>query len=456
MKKILFFSLLVCLPLLAFAQESASTYESTHYMVTSFVSAENAQASAERLEAYLGVFNDVFHFDLDRIPLKLKVKVFNGKARYDQYVQRLINETRDDFVYLHYSNPARSELVGYIDSDKEASEAGIVHQAFVQYLRSFVANPPLWMREGFAVYFESTKYEAGTKTAMLNENLAWLETFKTQVFSSSSTDVIPLEKLLQYGVDEAKTSIKTFYPQAWGLVHYLANTLDRDHNRILWDALHALKTEAALDDNSLAVSEKAFGWEGFSSLTEGMQKYYQTKKTFPEMVQTGIDAYNNGKVKDAEDVFSKSLDSNTASFVPYYYLGLINYDNGAYAKAEEYYTVALEKGANAALTNYALGVNAFADNRFESATVFLKDCLKLDDNYKEKVGELVKRMELETGAASTAAAPSASPAPSAVPSSAPAASTAPAETPASTVPAASAAPVASPAASANPSAAPGK
>jgi len=396
MKKSIFFSLMALVAFTAYSQDAA-TYESTHYAVSSYLDANNAQSTAEQLEAYLGVFNTYFHYDLAALPPgKLKVKIFNGKSRFDQYVQRLINENRDDFVYLHYSNPVRSELVGYVDDTKKASTPGIIHQAFVQFLRAYVPNPPLWLREGFAVYFEGTQYNGDTKTAEFKENLAWLETFKNLAYGSKSADAIPIENLLKISSDDAKAKIQSFYPQSWGLVQYLAQTDNKSQNRVLWDSLNALKPQASLDDNSGAVVLKAFAWDGIKAVQDGEAAYYKDKKTFPELVQAGIDAYSNGKAKDSEDIFTKAVATNTSSYVPYYYLGLINYDNGSYAKAEEQYKVALSKGASAALTNYALGVNAFADNRFDQATTWLNASKALDATYSDKVAELLKRIDLDS------------------------------------------------------------
>jgi tetratricopeptide (TPR) repeat protein len=394
MKKYFFFSLFVFAALANYAAD-ANVFETEHFSVTSYVSPEDAENSAKKLEAFLGIFNGYFHFSLDKIQSKLKVKIFETKARFDTYVQRLIGETRDDYVYLHYSNQARSELVGYTDEATKASDAGIAHQAFVQYIRAFVPNSPLWLREGFGVYFESLNWDITTQTATENENLSWLETFKAIQYGDKSSSALTLDEVLTISSDDAKTKIQSFFPQSWGLVHYLANTQVRDHSRILWDTIVNLDPAAALIDNSNKVKTTAFGWVASDSFTKGMQDYYTAKKTFPELVKEGIELYSNGKLKDAELVFTKAATSNPSSYVPPYYLGLINYDNGQYTKAEEFYSAALEKGAGPAQTTYALGVNAFADNRYDAAKAYFERTVVLDASFTEKTAEILKRMDLE-------------------------------------------------------------
>lgn len=380
-------------PAAAASTQDSFNFESDHYAVRSFVSAEHAQSVAARLEAYLVEYNRFFHFDTDKPAVKMKVRIFASKARFDQYLQKLINETRDDFVYLHYSDAARSELVGYVDAKQAAPDASIAHQAFIQFLRGHVANPPLWLREGFAVYFEELAWDPAAKTASLHENLSWLETLKDLELGSRSAEAIPMADLLTLSVDKARAKIQVFYPQAWALVNYLARSENKEHNRILWDSIAMLNPTASLDDNSAAVAAKAFKWEESAALKLAFDNYFKDKKTYRELIQDGIDQYAAGKAKESEDAFTKALGLQDASYVPYYYLGLISYDKGAYAQAETFYQKALDKGASPALTNYAMGVNAFADNRFDVAATYLKKTSELDPSFKDKVAELLQRMD---------------------------------------------------------------
>ena len=283
--------------------------------------------------------------------------------------------------------------MGYTDPKLAAPEASIAHQAFIQFLRSNVANPPLWLREGFAVFFEELAWDPATKTAALHENLSWLETLKDLEMGSRSAEALSMNDLLTLSVDKARDKIQVFYPQAWALVNYLARADNKNHNRILWDSIAQMSPTASLDENSALVQAKAFKWEEAANLKTSFDNYFKEKKTYRELIQTGIDQYANGKPKDSEASFTLALGLQDASYVPYYYLGLINYDKGSYAQAETFYQKALEKGASPALTNYALGVNAFADNRFDIATQYLKKTGELDPTFKDKVSELIQRMD---------------------------------------------------------------
>ncbi len=375
--------------------QTVNTYqaETAHYQVVSEISKDHAQAVADRLEALLSLYNNYFHFDLSTLPAKLKVHIFSTKDRYDSYLKRVINETRDNYVYLHYTDAQKSELDAYYVADQGLTSAAI-HQNFIQYLRAFVANPPLWLREGFAVFFESSTYDPTFKTAIYKENLSWLETLKAIITGKSPDMPLTLDQLLTIDVDTAKQRINVFYPQAWGMVWYLVNTNDKNRNRILWDSISALKPGATLQENDQAVREAAFRWVAQDSLTSDFVAYVDSRKSFRGLVQEGMDQYTANKLDSSEEAFIKALNLQDSSYIPYYYLGLINYAKHNYQLADYYYKTALDKGATKPLSYYALGVNAYADNKFDEATTYLKLVSSLDNgNLKQKADELLNRIQ---------------------------------------------------------------
>ena len=115
MKRLVVFALLVAfvLPISVFAQTSTfAEFETDHFRVLSEIGDEHAEDTANKLESLLFLFNDYFHFSLDELPVKLRARFFSSQERYDTYLQRVIDQTRDDFVYLHYTDLAKRELVG--------------------------------------------------------------------------------------------------------------------------------------------------------------------------------------------------------------------------------------------------------------------------------------------------------------------------------------------------------
>jgi len=394
MRKPGLFVLLTALTVSLSAQTSTfAEYETDHYRVLSELGEEHAEATAEKLEALLELYNEYLHFDLDELPVRLRARFFTSKDRYDTYLNRVIETTRDDFVYLHYTDLAKSELVGY-DMDAESFDVSLKHQGFIQVLRAFVPNPPLWLREGFAVYFEEVEFDDELERAVYRENLAWLETLQSIVDGTAGVEPILLSEMLRLSVDEAREQIEVFYPQAWGMVSFLLNSANRDYNRIIWDSISALEPDASLQENSQAVLDGAFRWEEEQLIVDAFVSYAGDRKSFRTLVQDGIEQYSAEDLAAAEESFVTALKLREDNFIPYYYMGLINYDRKNYSLADFYYKEALDRGASEALTYYALGVNAYADNRFDDAVGYLEQTVTLDPAaYEDKATQLIERIE---------------------------------------------------------------
>ncbi len=363
--------------------------ESARYIVYSEAGAARAADLDTRLEALFSLYNSLFHFDATQLGSKLRVREFATKAGFDAYLNQVAGQTKDDFVYLHFTALERSELLLFVKDGADA-EASLAHQAFVQYLKAFVRNPPLWLRDGFAVFFESARWDADAKDLVFPENLAWLETVKAFV---AKDNLIPLDKLLVMAPEESRSSLEVFYPEAWAFVSFLFNAEDRAYNRLLWDSISSLKADAELAANQESLASLVMAWYGKDETQSAFEAYLEARKTFPELLQAGVAAYDEKAYKLAQEAFETAARLDSSSYVPAYYLGLIAYAAGDYSLAEYNYRTALELGCDPATTNYALGVNAFAQNRASDAKTFLIAAKTASpERYEAKAGELLKRL----------------------------------------------------------------
>lgn len=385
----LFLVLVLVVPAL-WAQNTVFETQSEHYRVLSEISEEHSAAVAEQMEAMLELYNDQFRFPVDELEVPMRVRVFATKARFDSYLRRLIDESRDGYVYLHYNDLAKSELVGYY-TESESLGRSMIHQSFIQFFRAFIPNPPLWIREGFAVFYEGSVYDPDFGAAIYRENLAWLDTLKDLVNGIGGA-AIPLDQMLELSLEDARARIDVFYPQAWGMVSFLLNSEDPEINRILWDSLSALEPEATLAENTDSVYREAFRWAPEETLVEEFVGYISDRRSFRGWVEYGVEAYNADDVDESERAFVQALKLNEENYVPYYYLGLINYRRQNYGLADYYYQAALEYGADEPITLYALGVNAYADNRFEDAVSYLELTVDRDPAYRDKAEDLLIRI----------------------------------------------------------------
>ena len=386
---------------LAAQQNAPSEVASTHYQVFSSLGSGDAQSISNEMEAYFTLFNSYFHFNPSTLKAKLKVRIYANKSEFDKYLSQIIPGTRNSFVYLQYSDPARSVLVGYHMSNESTFQTDLVHHGFVQFLKSFVPHPPLWLQEGFAVYFEASRYDSSTGQASFHPNLGWLPTLKQGLqayLASNSANVIAPTELLTIDAAGANKNIDAFYAESWGLVSFLINSSNKDFNRVLWDAVDALSPEATTAQNESAVQKNAFDWVKSTAIENGLKSYIETVKTFPELVQAGMTAYSSGQLKPAETDFKDAVKLDPKSYVPYYYLGLISYSGKDYYLAEQYFQTSLQMGGNAGLVNYALGINAFADNRIADAKKYLSQAVSVQSTYKDKAASLLDRINQQSSA----------------------------------------------------------
>jgi tetratricopeptide (TPR) repeat protein len=361
---------------------------SDHYSVIADEGKDQADALSRQLEAYFGLFDSIFHFPADQTAAKLNVREFKDKAGFDDYLKQIVGDTRDDFVYLQYSTPQRSELLLFPKPDPDFSES-LAHQAFVQYIRAYIPNPPLWLREGFAVWFESARWDDKAGKLKFPENLAWLATAKSL---KNKNLLMPLDKLLTIGQDEARSELDVFYPQAWALVSFLVNSSDKGYNRLLWDSIAAMRKDASLEENQAAVASIVKTWYGVDNADKALAAYLDGRKTFAELVEDGVKAYANQSWDDAAKAFGAAADIDKDSYIPQYYLGLIAYAKNDFSSAELRYKAALQLGCDPAITNYALGIDAYAQNRLDDARSYLNVAKQAaPDRYGTKVDTLLAR-----------------------------------------------------------------
>jgi tetratricopeptide (TPR) repeat protein len=360
-----------------------------HYQVASDRGEARALEIARTAEAAFALFNDTFHPEAVVPAGGLRVRAFGAKADYDAYLRSLIGESRADFVFISYRDPARSELVCY---ERPAAEfnRSLLHYGLIQYLSTVQPTAPLWLAEGAPPYLEGSVLEGGR--FVWQPNYAWLDALKAQFTGGQAR--LPIAELLTLDKARAAREINSFYPAAWGLVHFLAQSPERRHNRLLWDSLSAIQPGASVADNSTRVAQRAFAWVEAAALQREFEAFILGIRTFADLLKEGTDHFAAGRLDEAEKALKAALALRPDSSTPYYYLGLIGYQRKDYARAAELYSRSLELGIEPALIYYALGVNAFADKKYAEAAAHLAKAKELDPKaYGDKADSLLKRIE---------------------------------------------------------------
>jgi tetratricopeptide (TPR) repeat protein len=375
-------------------EQKMFAWSSAHFQVLTDSSVRTSIEIARKLEAGLSLYNEFLHYDMGGLELPLQVRIFGDKRTYDSYLNRLISETRSDFVYISYNDPDRNELVGF-QRDPEEFNASLLHYGFIQFLSAYVPAAPLWIEEGLATYLEYSEYDPDTESFTWRANFAWLDALKKILSRPEITEELTLQDLLLITKEQAQERIDVFYPTAWGLVHFLAQSPEREYNRILWESLDNLDAEATLEENSRRVLDHAFRWVELAGLQSAFESYIGSLKTFNDLVRQGVEQYGEDSFSAARSSFEEALTLRSDNYIPYYYLGLIAYQEKDFDVAGAFYQRAQQMGIDAALINYALGVNAFADRRYTQAKNYLLKAKELDsESYADKVDALLQRIDI--------------------------------------------------------------
>ena len=108
----------VSLPGIRARSRSSFTAETDHYRIFSEASQSQAEDVSRRMEACLRLYNDIFHFDLALLPAKIRVRVFKDLGELQQLPDKVLSQTRTDFVFVACSDPEKSELLCFPKEEK--------------------------------------------------------------------------------------------------------------------------------------------------------------------------------------------------------------------------------------------------------------------------------------------------------------------------------------------------
>lgn len=399
MKRIIIIFLISFLFVLPSFSQTMEMAESDCYRVYSEISEENAVFVATAMDEYFKLYNRYFHFDESNLTSKLQIRLFQSKDGFDNYLSSVISEISSSFVFLQYKNSKKSELVVYLIDDLEKMTKTLVHHGFVQFIKTFIAQPPLWIQKGFAIYFEKSLYNDEDNTVIFRNNLDWAVTLKKYIAADRKEPLdqklFPISDLLSIDNSTANKNINVFYAESWGLVSFLINSKYKEYNRILWDAISVMKPDALKTENESAITESSFIWTDKNAFLADFYFYAESIKTFNELVQDGIKSYSAGSLDEAERFFITAMILEESNHIPYYYMGLINYARKDFAMAEYYYHSTVEMGGEPDLTYYALGVNSYANNNSEDSIFYLSKVGS--GEYQDKSAELLASLLEDTG-----------------------------------------------------------
>ncbi|MBI9097784.1 MAG: hypothetical protein JEY91_04880 [Spirochaetaceae bacterium] len=362
MKKAIILILIFCTVFLY--GEDTYTSESEHYRITSHISKSNSELMSSQLESFYNIFNDVFRFN--NLEEKLNVQILPNESTFKSFTHSLTGTSYDSYVYIHHQKPSERELLIFEGSAEDMIFA-LAYQASIQFIMNHVENPPLWIREGFSVYFsKSSGPELERKFAALK----------------NKENRIEVEKLISMDSSEAASIFSDFRTEAWAFVTFLMTTDNKEYTRFLYDSIASLK------------SPTTFNGFQYEDLQRGFKEYLNNFLNAQELMDLGIQYYNDNESDLAVQTFTKLSGISPESWQPFYFLGLLSYDEGEYTEADVWYGKAAEKEAPEALIAYVTGLTAWKDERIDEAKGLLSKAARLDnEKYGEKTEPILEYLQ---------------------------------------------------------------
>lgn len=192
-------------------------YQTRNYDVASDLDQEICEAAARALEsAYTS-----YSLHLKRIDglegHKFRVFLFSGEEGYKRYAGEAFGGGEPESTAGLYSGLVKQLLIWNLP-DREQMFRTILHEGFHQYLDQIMPDPPVWLNEGMAEYFEMQEVESGKwqEGQAHRHNLAVLE----------RDGLIPMAQFIRLDHQTFREPEHTSrnYAQGWAFVHYLRNS----------------------------------------------------------------------------------------------------------------------------------------------------------------------------------------------------------------------------------------
>ena len=370
------------------AADDATVVRTAHFEIRAAapISGEEAQALAMRMEGRFMEYNRVFRFDPERLSGPLRVTAFRHGAEYESHVgERLGGAAPPGAVYLHFAQAELRELVIHLGDDGPYLEEALPFQAFIQFLRAFVPNPPLWIRDGFAIHFATLGF-CPEGTARHRPNLVWLDAVKAM-----RPEIPPPEAVMRALVPDPPGN---FPGLAWSLVSFFLNSGNEDYLRSFVESFMVMAYANTAEENTMAVANRIAQWNDMGELAGAHLAYIDSHRSFTRLVADGQEAYGAGMTARAQELFRAALEIRPYHYAPWYYLGLLAYNAGDTETAERYYRMALGFGADPASILYALALNAATADRIGDAVELLRRAAQAaPDRFGERAEYLIGRLE---------------------------------------------------------------
>jgi tetratricopeptide (TPR) repeat protein len=249
------------------AQDDWAKYRISDLHVLGDENADDMVRVAVHLEAFNGAFEQFFrNLGIRRLP-ELRGLVLDGEGD-------LRRAGLDDDPPYFATGPAGAFAV-LTDADDDEDIENLLHQYFHAVARVKIPNAPLWVMEGLALVYQTTRWTPdGVVTAAPID--AYIRQVRDQDLRPDAARLGEITEISPLYDEDARAS--SFYAESWALMHYLI-TRDGGQGH---DRTADLVARMAGGESFEEAASTAFG-VGFRELLSGYQQQVRERSAWPRL-----------------------------------------------------------------------------------------------------------------------------------------------------------------------------
>ena len=374
MRLFVIFFLFVVFAAPAFSAESPVVVKNDHYTVTSWAGAEKATETLRLMEALLQNYNQLFLFDLSKLPAPLSVTIYATKEDFAKAMEGKTPVVPTDFVFLQYTDPALSVLACWATEDMAHP---LAFQGFYQYLWSFLPRTPSWIETGLAYHFWNVTWDGKALLPVTEE--PFLDSLQARWATEAPTDLTPL-----------LTAASANELDSWALVTFLLQASDPVYPRVLGSILGNLAPAATLEANRQSALQRFQSGKSLPLAAKELVAWWKGQSSFSTVLGQGVAKMKEKDYAAALKLFQGALLQRPSDEQAQYYLGLASYELKDYPTAETSFSLIAGKNLPAGLLEYAKGLTAFAQKKWDDAKLYLGQAVERNEaEYKKAVAPVL-------------------------------------------------------------------
>ncbi|MFH2000568.1 MAG: DUF1570 domain-containing protein, partial [Planctomycetota bacterium] len=196
---------------------------------------EAARLLEESFTSYLVHLEKIGDIEKKKFPVYL----FSGQAGYLMYLRDLT--ILDNIQSLGCYVPALRQLMIWNTPDRESMLRTIRHEGFHQYMHRLSEEPPIWLNEGLAEYYEIAERVGG------DWKLGKTHPDHVHTLAVRKQERIPLKEFLHCSASDFRKKTSLYYAQSWAFIHFLRHST-RENSALFTKLLEASRRKTSPEE----------------------------------------------------------------------------------------------------------------------------------------------------------------------------------------------------------------